>query len=194
MKEKFRKKCLRAKKFNRYYISKKISAEIEKVAKDYKKILFFIPMKNEVDIFPLLNKLRKNHTIFVPFMQDLSFKMVKYGLPLKKKKFSILEPLNKNETLEKVDLAIVPVVGIDNNFKRIGFGKGMYDRFFERLSYRPTILFVQLRPCIYSGVLSEKHDIKGDFYISYKIRSRDVNRISNFYRIVSGGIFYRKTT
>ena len=195
VKNSFRQKCLKAKKFNRYYVSKIIAKEIEKIAKDYKKILFFLPLKNEVDVFPLLNKLRrKKHTIFVPFMEDLSFKMVKYGLPLKKKKFSILEPLNKNKTLEKVDLAIVPVVGIDRNFKRLGFGKGMYDRFFEKLNYKPKILFVQLRPCIFNGVLSEKHDIKGDFYITYKIRSKNVDRFANFYRITSGGVFDSKTT
>jgi 5-formyltetrahydrofolate cyclo-ligase len=110
-KSQFRKICLGRKIHNRYMLSKKISNEIYKFAKNYKNTLLFIPLKNEVNIKGVINKLRtEKKNIFVPFMQDLSFKMVKYQLPLKKKKFSILEPVNKQQTLQKIDLAIVPIV------------------------------------------------------------------------------------
>jgi len=195
MKNEFRKICLENVKKNRYLLSKKIGIEIYKLAKNYKKILFFIPLKNEPDIRWVINRLRREKKeIFVPFMEDLSFKMVKYSLPLKKKKFSILEPLNKNKTLAKIDLAIIPIVGMDLSFKRVGFGKGMYDRFFEKLPYRPKIVFVQLVPCISKEKVTDNFDIKADEYISYKIRSRDGdNRInSRYYYLISGGIFYSK--
>jgi 5-formyltetrahydrofolate cyclo-ligase len=111
-KSEFRKICLNRKVYNRYLLSKKISNEIYKTVKNYKNILLFIPLKNETDIREVINRLRREKKIiFVPFMQDLSFKMVKYQLPLKKKKFSILEPVNKQQTLQKIDLAIVPIVG-----------------------------------------------------------------------------------
>ena len=35
--------------------------------------------------------------------------------------------------INNIDIAIVPAVGVDGNLQRIGFGKGMYDRFFEKL-------------------------------------------------------------
>jgi len=193
-KKEFRKICLFSNKINRYLASKKIGKEILKVAKKHKKILIFIPLENEPDIRWVINTLRREKkSVFVPFMQDLSFKMVKYSLPLKKKKFSIFEPLNKNETLEKIDLAIVPVVGIDSDFKRIGFGKGMYDRFFAKLKYRPKIVFVQLKPCISSKKLSNDYDIKGDEFISFNVRRKNDNRnYSRFFFIRSRGIFYNK--
>ena len=195
MKNAFRKTCLDSKKVNRYLFSKKIGQELYKLAKNYKKILLFIPLENEPDIRWVINKLRREKKeIYVPFMQDLSFKMVKYSLPLKKKKFSILEPLNKNKTLVKIDLAIVPIVGMDKSFKRVGFGKGMYDRFFSKLPYRPKIVFVQLTPCISQKIVTDNYDIKGDEYISFNVRSKNGdNRInSRYFYIASRGIFYSK--
>jgi 5-formyltetrahydrofolate cyclo-ligase len=127
-------------------------------------------------------------------MQDLSFKMVKYQLPLKKKKFSILEPVNKQQTLQKIDLAIVPIVGITQDFRRIGFGKGMYDRFFAKLKYKPKIVFLQLSPCISKKNVADEFDIKADEYISFNIRRKNerFNNFSRFDIIRSRGLFYSK--
>jgi 5-formyltetrahydrofolate cyclo-ligase len=194
-KSQFRKICLGRKIHNRYMLSKKISNEIYKFAKNYKNILLFIPLKNEVNIKGVINKLRtEKKNIFVPFMQDLSFKMVKYQLPLKKKKFSILEPVNKQQTLQKIDLAIVPIVGITKDFKRIGFGKGMYDRFFAKLKYKPKIVFLQLTPCVSKDNIADKFDITADEYISFNIRRKNerFNNFSRFDIIRSRGLFYSK--
>jgi len=193
MKNKFRKLCLNKKIHNRYLLSKKISDELYKLAKNYKNIFLFIPLKNEPDIKGLINKLRQEKkNIFVPFMEDLSFKMVKYELPLKKKKFSILEPVNKKQTLQKIDLAIIPVVGITQYFQRIGFGKGMYDRFFAKLRYKPKMVFLQLTPCVSKENVADNFDIKADEYISFNIRRKN-ERFNNFSRydiIRSRGLFH----
>ncbi|EDM24603.1 5-formyltetrahydrofolate cyclo-ligase [Caminibacter mediatlanticus TB-2] len=194
LKKKFRNFCKENLKINRYLFSKIISKELYNISKEYKNILLFIPLENEADIKPLIKKLRREKkNIFVPFMEGLSFKMVKYSLPLKKKKFSIIEPHNKNKTLEKIDLAIVPVLGVDSDFRRIGFGKGMYDRFFESLGYKPKIVFVQIRPCFSKIKVSDEYDIKADEYISYKVRRKNDNRgYSNFFFIRSFGVFFGK--
>jgi 5-formyltetrahydrofolate cyclo-ligase len=195
MKEEFRRNCLQLSKHNRYYYSKKIGWQLYSVCKNYKNILFFIPMKNEVDIHWVLRKLRREKkNIFVPFMEDLSFKMVKYQLPLKVKKFSILEPVNKQKTLQKIDLAVVPIVGVDSDYGRVGFGKGMYDRFFDTLKYRPKIVFVQLRVCFSKHKITQNHDIKADEYISFNIRSKNDLLANSYTRIRSRGILYSKKT
>jgi 5-formyltetrahydrofolate cyclo-ligase len=191
----FRKKCLKTSRYNRYYYSKKIGWKLYDVCKKYKNILFFIPMNTEADIHWVLRKLRRERkNIFVPFMEDLSFKMVKYQLPLVKKKFSILEPVNKQKILQKIDLAVVPVVGLDGSFKRVGFGKGMYDRFFSALGYKPGIVFVQLRLCYSKDVITDVFDVRADEYISFNIYKRRKNeRTDNFSRydiIRSRGICY----
>ena len=105
--------------------------------------------------------------------------MVKFRLPLFKKKFHIKEPNNSHGIVSKIELAVVPVLGVDGAFKRIGFGKGMYDRFFESLGYSPKIIFVQLGECFTKEFLCEDYDIEADTYMTpYKNRKRDnVNRI-----------------
>jgi len=181
MKKEFRKFCINTKRVNRYYFSKEISKRVHQLCKPYKKILLFIPLKNEANINSLIKKLRREKkSVFVPFMEDLSFKMVKYQLPLTKKKFSIIEPINKQKTLEKIDLAIIPVVGIDKSFRRVGFGKGIYDRFFEKLKFKPKkVVFVQLKPCISKEILAKTYDIQADEFISFKINKRRKNEHFN---------------
>ena len=170
---------------NSYFLSKKIEKTLlrELSQKKYKNILLYISMDNEVNTKSLINKLRaKNKQIFVPFMEELSFKMVKYSLPLIKKRFNIYEPKNKNKTKQKIDVAVVPIIGIDIDFKRVGFGKGMYDRFFDKLNYKPEIIFTQLYPCITYKKITDQYDIKANSYITYNLfckRRKNDNRSFN---------------
>lgn len=165
----FRKRCLERLRFitkiTKYKKNKIVVSRLKKFiySSDVKNILLYIPMDIEVDVTPLINSLRKSgrYNVFVPYMEGESFKIVKYRLPLKIKKFNIKEPLNSHFKA-KIDLAIVPVIGVDGVNKRIGFGKGMYDRFFDRLDYKPTIVFTQLELCKCNSILSSHYDIQSD--------------------------------
>ena len=156
--------------FLKYYKNKIIVKKLENFIKqsDSRNILLYIPLGIEVDVKPLINSLRKRKdtTIYVPFMQGESFKIVKYRLPLHKKRFGIKEPNNSFFKARKIDLAIVPVVGIDKLNKRIGFGKGMYDRFFDKLGYKPIMVFTQLILCKSEKILSDNYDIQADYIIT----------------------------
>ncbi len=132
----------------------------------FKNILLYIPLASEVDCMQLIKKIRPKVDIYVPFMEGVSFKMVRFRLPLSRKKFNIKEPKNSFARTPKIDLAIVPVLGVDGAFKRIGFGKGMYDRFFESLQSSPKVVFVQLGECFTEEFICESHDIRADIYIT----------------------------
>jgi 5-formyltetrahydrofolate cyclo-ligase len=169
------------KKLEKFYKQGKIKRDklvVEKLEKliyenGYKNILLYIPLKYEVDTTKLIKRIRPKVNIFVPFMEGVSFKMVKFRLPLYRKKFNIREPKNSYARVPKIDLAIVPVLGVDGAFKRIGFGKGMYDRFFESLNSSPKVVFVQLGECFTQEFLCESHDIRADIYITpFKTRKR----------------------
>ena len=168
----FRKSCIKRLKFtsvtSKYYKDKIVIKKLENFINrsKAKNILLYIPLGMEVNVNPLINKLRKNKNVYVPYMEDKSFKIVKYRLPLQKKKFGIKEPNNSFCKALKIDLAIVPVVGVDAIGKRIGFGKGMYDRFFGGLSYKPTLIFTQLVLCKSDKILSESYDIQADYIIT----------------------------
>ena len=154
-------------------VCKKLLEYVKKIKA--KNILLYMPLREEADINKLLKILRKSdkYTIFVPFMEGVSFKMVKFRLPLYIKKFNIREPKNSFALNKRIDLAIVPSLGVDGAFRRIGFGKGMYDRFFQSLPYKPKIAFVELADCFTASHVGESHDIQADIYITpYKIRKR----------------------
>jgi 5-formyltetrahydrofolate cyclo-ligase len=92
--------------------------------------------------------------------------MVPFRLPLKKKKFGIFEAGNTIRNINKIDIAIVPVVGIDANMQRVGFGKGMYDRFFDKLKTKPYTVFVQPILCKTDKKICDSFDIQGDLLIT----------------------------
>ena len=169
----FRKSCINRLKFkSRFAKIKKDKIVVEKLFKTIcmlkpKRLLLYIPMNMEVDVQPLINRLRREGKIevYVPYMVGDSFKAVKYRLPLNRKKFGIKEPHN-SFVHKKLDAAIIPVVGVDAQYKRIGFGAGMYDRFFYRLNYKPTLIFTQTILCKSDKNLSNKYDIQADYMIT----------------------------
>ena len=169
----FRKSCINRLKFKSQFAKiKKDKIVVEKLFKTIcmlkpKRLLLYIPMDMEVNVLPLIKALRREGKIevYVPYMIGDSFKAVKYRLPLKKGRFGIKEPYN-SFVHNKLDAAIIPVVGIDAQYKRIGFGAGMYDRFFHRLNYKPTLIFTQTILCKSDKNLSNKYDIQADYMIT----------------------------
>jgi 5-formyltetrahydrofolate cyclo-ligase len=132
-------------------------------------ILLYIPLKIEVDIKPLIRRLRREkRLLLVPFMEGESFSLVKYRMPLERKQYGIREPKNsKLYRRREIDLAIVPIVGTDSTLRRVGFGKGMYDRFFEqeRKNIKKTV-FVSRVLCFSDQVVTDRRDVKGDVIIT----------------------------
>jgi 5-formyltetrahydrofolate cyclo-ligase len=137
--------------------------------KNAKTLLLYLPLKIEVNIKPLIKTLRQEgRTLFVPFMEGESFRLVKYRLPLKRKKFGIKEPKKSNQyRMKKIDLAIVPMVGTDRSLRRVGFGKGMYDRFFAKeKAHIKKVLFVARRLCFADSIVTDHYDVVGDTIIT----------------------------
>jgi len=132
-------------------------------------ILLYIPMDMEVNIYPLIMLLRKQKkNIYVPFMEGKSFRLVKYRLPLYIKKYGIKEPNNSKQFRNKqIDIAVVPIIGIDVTQRRVGFGKGMYDRFFEKEHKNINkVIFVARELCYSKKVITNHYDINGDIIIT----------------------------
>ena len=173
-KKSFRKSCLADLKrisHKKFYIEDKLIAKsIERLVKEKKpkSILVYLPMKIEVDLKSMMNNYRSKCKIFVPFIVKESFKMIKYKLPLKRNIYGIYESPKSHMKIKDVDMIIVPVVGVDGDCKRVGFGKGMYDRFFEKLIKKPTVVFVQRKKCVTKNIVTDSYDIQADFYITPK--------------------------
>jgi len=171
-KSKFRENCLKRMKNrpknNRMYRDYLINRKLEKLLHFSKKrdILFYYPLETEANILKIMKNMRKKHNIFLPFMVGKSFKMVPFRLPLKKKKFGIFEAGNTLRNIKKIDIVIVPTVGVDGKMQRVGFGKGMYDRFFEKLQKRPYIIFIQPELCYTKEEICDSYDVTGDVLVT----------------------------
>jgi len=123
-------------------------------------IMLYLPLKIEVNLYPLIKKLRQQkRTLYVK-----SFRLVKYRLPLYKKQFGIKEPKDsKQYKIKQIDIAIVPIVGVDATRRRVGFGKGMYDRFFEKNKKNiRQVVFVARELCYAKEIVTDHYDVKAD--------------------------------
>ena len=78
-------------KLGRIKRDKYVVDKLEKLVKEgrHKNILLYIPLSSEVDSMQLIKRIRPKVNIYVPFMEGVSFKMVKFRLPLFRKKFKI---------------------------------------------------------------------------------------------------------
>ena len=129
-----KKKHLIANTFNFSLIFKLIKKHFPK-----RKIIIagYHPSNYEVNILSFLEKASKNKfKIALPVINSsngMSFKSWAFREPLYVNKFGILEPNN----LKKIvipDLIMVPLVAFDKNLNRIGYGKGYYDRYLQKVS------------------------------------------------------------
>ncbi|HHD82186.1 MAG TPA: 5-formyltetrahydrofolate cyclo-ligase [Campylobacterales bacterium] len=175
-KKTFRKICIekakRERRINRYKLDSLVNQELYKLIKKERAhtVMLYVPLKIEVDISSLIKKLRREKkTVLVPFMEGESFSLVKYKLPLSKKQFGVKEPQKSNRYKYKIDIGIVPIIGTDSTFRRVGFGKGFYDRFFEKNHRRiEKVIFVSRSYCVSSKVISDEHDVRAESYLTPK--------------------------
>jgi 5-formyltetrahydrofolate cyclo-ligase len=94
--------------------------------------------------------------------------MIPFRHPFKISIFGTKESFKSIFYKQNIDLMVVPIIGFDSMNRRIGFGKGMYDRFFDKLSKKPIIIFVQLDKIFSKPIITQSFDIKFNIYISAK--------------------------
>ncbi len=132
-------------------------------------VMLYVPLPTEVDLCPLIRTLRRRGVrIYVPFMEGESFRLVQYRLPLQTKRYGVREPkYSKQHSKQKIDIAIVPIIGTDPTLRRVGFGQGMYDRFFARTSRRICwTIFVQRILLQSADVVTDTWDIQADAIVT----------------------------
>lgn len=160
---------------NDYKVFKSILKIIKSRHSTRKKLnlLMYIPKEKEINLYKYKRIFVKYCNIYSTKMfSDKSLGFCKLRLPFTISKYKIKETIS-NVTDIKIDIALIPCLGIDSDFRRIGFGKGYYDRTFFRLDYDLLIIFIQNNDVISNKKICSKLDIQGDFYItSRKIYKR----------------------
>ena len=111
-------------------------------------ISIFLPIERlgEVNTYSLLDRASNlGAKMCVPSsnFSDLSLTHKHYDANtiLRLNEFDIPEPLNGNIIQpEEFDMVIVPLLGVDKNGFRVGYGKGFYDRFLSQC--KPNCIFI----------------------------------------------------
>ena len=188
-KSSFRQFCKRQLKQNERFVflqKNQILKMLKKILLELnaKKVLFYLPLKHEVDVRPLIFDIKrelrydKRLKIFVPKVLGVSFDCVEFRLASFKNIYHIDEP-HAALRFPDLDVMIVPILGVDLNLGRIGFGKGMYDRFYAKLKKKPKIIFITKKIYFSNQKLTQSYDILGDFLIDGRVmiqRGGNVNR------------------
>ncbi len=128
-------------------------------------ILVYLPIKDEVDLRPLISLwIDESRTVCVPLI-DWEAKTMRGGLltsleprALVESKHSIQEPKEKHPLpTDCIDVIIVPGIGFDRAGGRLGRGGGFYDKFLGQ-SRPPVVIGVCFDEQLISCVPREQHD------------------------------------
>ena len=103
------------------------------------KILFYWPLPGEPDIKNLIRKAkREGKVVALPLIKGKDIRPYKFTSfrDLVKGPWEILQPKEKKSlrlSLRELDLVFVPGLAFDKKNRRLGRGKGYYDRLLKRL-------------------------------------------------------------
>ena len=149
-----------------------LCARLEPQLRSAHTILFYAPLPDELDVWPLLEKLLKTEKIcalpaFDNATQFYTARRVKnLETDIFTGKFGVSEPLLECEEipLNKFDLVLVPGVAFDLNCNRLGRGKGFYDRILSAASGIKCGIGYDFQ--LLESIPTEPHDAKVDFVLT----------------------------
>ncbi|HAV20149.1 MAG TPA: 5-formyltetrahydrofolate cyclo-ligase [Firmicutes bacterium] len=127
-----------------------------------KMVALYYPLGKEVDLWKLVET---NKHLALPKVigDELHFIEVTSKTLLIKSSFGIMEPVAGSYVDHDIDLLLVPTVALDNEYYRIGFGKGYYDRFLAKIR-PPHVMAVIYDFQLIDDSLHQHYDVPLDGY------------------------------
>ena len=132
----------------------------------------YYPFNYELDILNILEMLEmKSYTISLPRVgknNTMNFYQWSFKDPLRINKYGIPETISKKKINPGV--LLVPLVAFDNQFNRLGYGGGYYDRYIAKILKKKDIITIGLGYSfqLIKKVLVNKFDIKLNYIITEK--------------------------
>ncbi len=134
----------------------------------------YYPSNYEVNTIKIIELLegKKNIKTLLPVIKSsnqMIFSKWNFFDVLKVNRFGILEPINKKPFIPNV--ALVPLLAYDKNNFRLGYGKGYYDRFFNKyllLNKKILTIGVAFSFQKYHKLPISKFDVKLDYVLTEK--------------------------
>ena len=128
------------------------------ILNNFKKVGIYYPIGNEIDIMPLINYY-KNIEFYLPKTEDeISF--IKYDGLLVDGPFKTKEPVGEIIKRDSIECFIIPCVAISKDLKRLGYGKGYYDRYLN--DYKGLKIGICYKSASYLDIEMDSFDVKLD--------------------------------
>ena len=140
-------------------------------------IMLYLDFNNEVRTDCLVNtliNLGKKVLIPITVKTDKSLipsEIKDLNLELKIGTFGIREPKEEYirvNSIDSIDILIVPAVAFDINKYRLGYGGGFYDRFIEKLRSDTLTIGLAFEFQVFDFIPKESHDAQLDYIITEK--------------------------
>lgn len=147
----------------------KISRNIEKkimtsnILSKYNHIGIYYPLKYEINLINLV-EYYQDKKFYLPQTKEI-LKFCKYSIndTLVNGPFNTKEPIGTSIDINIMDCIIIPCVAITNESKRIGYGKGYYDKTLE--NYKGLKIGICYREYCNLDVVSDEYDLIMDVVI-----------------------------
>ena len=157
-----------------YEINNGLINEIQK--RDLKRILVYQSIDNEPSIKETIELAwQKGIEVYIPKVvskEKIIINKLRRNSSYSENKFGIKESDDLDTVaLNEIDLAVLPLVGIDINGFRLGYGGGYFDRFFKQgseMSTKPFIIGVGYSFQVLDISFAEDHDLRCDSVITEK--------------------------
>ncbi len=149
--------------------SDKIAKKLKKIRafRDAQKIGAYYPIGSEVQTQDIIQELlSQGKEVFLPRVsgENMDFKKISDFSSLESGSFDIMEPKIECETLNNLDLILVPTVGITPKGVRLGYGYGFYDRFLA--NHKTLTISLTLEKQVVKNIPKSDHDVLIDWIVT----------------------------
>jgi len=123
-------------------------------------VMLYSPIRSEVDVRPLMQRaLYDGKRVCLPVCcENGEMDAVEYtgAEEMQVSAFGVSEPMGAAVAPEEIDLVLCPGLAFDARGGRLGYGKGFYDRYLEKVhAFWAGICYTE---CIVENVPAEAHD------------------------------------
>ncbi len=131
-----------------------------------KTILMYWSLNDEVPTHDFIKKWHDSKTILLPVVKghQMTIKPYSPDTIMEKNSLGVQEPQQVSDYLDQVDLAIIPGVAFDRNKRRLGRGRGYYDRYFKNRRFHKWGVCFDFQ--LYHKIPSASFDIRMDKVIT----------------------------
>ena len=149
--------------------SYKIAKKLKKIRafRDAQKIGAYYPIGSEVQTQDIIQELlSQGKEVFLPRVsgENMDYKKISDFSSLESGSFDIMEPKIECETLNNLDLILVPTVGITPKGVRLGYGYGFYDRFLA--NHKTLTISLTLEKQVVKNIPKSDHDVLIDWIVT----------------------------